>query len=396
MRFRHEVVDSTPPCGRLGICQPTDLTGNGRPDVIVGGLGSETLPVIGMGALPVFGRFFRKLETSIFWYENPGWERHALWPDAELYVFGNTLGDVTGNGRLDLLVGQGVGSRDIYWLEQPDDPRQPWRRRLVDDAFDKYHDLAFGDIDGDGAPELVGASQESEVVFYYDVPEDPTQSPWPASNRHVIARETDVTGLELVDIDGDGQTEVLAGTNIYRHPGGSDGGQPAEAFQPAQTDGGAQAEAAWDCETLLPDWEMTRIATGDIDGDGETEIVFSEGDLPHMGARMGRVGWVDPPDWDLHVLREDMYCPHTLQLADFDGTGSLDIYVAEMDLGENDDPVHLLFRNRGDGTFTEHVIDTGVGTHEAKAVDLTGNGRIDIVGKTYEPNTHVDVWYNES
>ena len=400
MRFRHEVVDSKPPCGRLGICQPTDLTGNGRPDVIVGGLGSETLPLIGMDALPLIGRLFRKLETSIFWYENPGWERHALWPDAELYVFGNTLGDVTGNGRLDLLVGQGIGSRDIYWLEQPADPRESWRCRLVDDSFDKYHDLAFGDIDGDGRPELVGASQESEVVFYYDVPEDPTQSPWPSSTRHVIAAETDVTGLELVDIDGDGRMEVLAGTNIYRYHDESERGHQVEASQtpqaPTQPDGGTQTEPEWVCEELLEDWEMTRIATGDIDGDGDMEVVFSEGDLPHMGDHPGRVGWVDPPNWDLHVLRNDLYCPHSLQLADFDGNGHPDIYVAEMGLGENEDPLHLVFRNRGDGTFSEHVIDTDVETHEAKAVDLTGNGRVDIVGKNYEPDTHVDVWYNEA
>ena len=33
------------------------------------------------------------------------------------------------------------------------------------------------------------------------------------------------------------------------------------------------------------------------------------------------------------------------------------------------------------------------------ATDLTGNGRLDVVGKTYgpdKPDTHVDVWYNEA
>ena len=47
MEFTHEVIDGSPPCGRLGICQPTDLTGNGRPDLIVGGMGAETLPIVG-------------------------------------------------------------------------------------------------------------------------------------------------------------------------------------------------------------------------------------------------------------------------------------------------------------------------------------------------------------
>lgn len=32
-RFRHEVIDADPPCGKLGFCLTEDLTGNGRPDV---------------------------------------------------------------------------------------------------------------------------------------------------------------------------------------------------------------------------------------------------------------------------------------------------------------------------------------------------------------------------
>nr|WP_276277356.1 hypothetical protein [Halomicroarcula sp. SYNS111] len=67
-----------------------------------------------------------------------------------------------------------------------------------------------------------------------------------------------------------------------------------------------------------------------------------------------------------------------------------------MGLGENDDPVHLLFRNRGDGTFDREVVSRGIETHEAVAVDMTGDGRIDIVGKSYAPDHHVDVWYNEN
>mgnify|MGYP000241768841 CR=1 FL=1 len=77
------------------------------------------------------------------------------------------------------------------------------------------------------------------------------------------------------------------------------------------------------------------------------------------------------------------------------GDGRLDIYAAEMSLGENTTPRHYLFRNEGDGRFTESVVAEGVETHEAKAADLTGNGLPDIVGKSYTPDHHVDAWYNE-
>jgi len=97
------------------------------------------------------------------------------------------------------------------------------------------------------------------------------------------------------------------------------------------------------------------------------------------------------------VLADDLYCPHTVQLADFDGNGSLDVYVAEMGLGKNDDSAqHLLFRNAGGGEFRETIVESSVPTHEAKVADVNGNGRPDVLGKSYEPNVHVDVWYNRA
>jgi hypothetical protein len=405
MEFTHQVIDDSPPCGRLGICQPTDLTGNGRPDLIVGGMGSETLPVLGTSGFPLIGRFFRRLETSLFWYENPGWERHAISTTPHLYVFGNALGDVNGNGRLDLIVGQGIGRHDIYWFEQPADPRTSWERHLVASDFNKYHDLEFGDVDNDGEPEIVGTSQQSEVIFYYDIPDDPTQSPWPSECGHIIAENTNVEGLKVVDIDGDGKNEVIAGTSIYRHAP-TESGEPSLSASPAdanvseaQTDGGETRQVAddWQRTPIADDWDWTRVAVGDIDGDDDLEVVFTEGDSPHLGDSMARVAWFDPPNWEPHILRDDMYCPHSVQLADFDGNGLLDIYVGEMGLGTNDDDAeHIVFRNQGGGEFEETVIDQGVATHEAKAVDVDGDGRIDIIGKSWEPNTHVDVWYNRT
>jgi len=82
-------------------------------------------------------------------------------------------------------------------------------------------------------------------------------------------------------------------------------------------------------------------------------------------------------------------------VGDVTGNGAPDIYVAEMALEENDNPVHLLFRNDGDGNFDPQTIMSGVETHEAKLTDLTGDGRLDIAGKSYGPDHHVDVWYNE-
>jgi hypothetical protein len=381
MNFRHERIDADPPSVKLGFCETADLTGNGRPDVIIGGAGApfpgrSIVHRIERQGVPTFPGVRTRLgldDTTVFWYENPGWERHEVVSVPNLDV-GATLCDITGTGRPNVLAGQGIHNTDVYWFELPDDPRERWTPHLLTDAFEKYHDLAAGDVDGDGEPEIVGLSQGAETLFYYDIPDDPFRSPWPDRNGHVIDDRIDAEGLSIVDIDGDGVTEIVAGTSLYHREDGTDD---------------------WRRERVVADWDRTRVAVADLDRDGEREIVYSEGDSPHLGTHPGRVAWFDPPGWEPTILEDGLFCPHSLQVADFDRDGHPDVYVAEMGLGKNETPRHLLFRNGGDGTFTRETVATGIETHEAKAVDLTGNGRPDVVGKSYGPDHHVDVWFNE-
>jgi hypothetical protein len=375
--FDRETIDSGPPCGRLSSCGVADLTGNGRPDVIVSGMGTNpTVTVAGkrllVRELPFVDEVFGRLETNVVWYENPGWERHTLASERNLHLeVGTVLHDVTGDGRLDFIVGQGYQHHDVYWYRQPADPRTPWEQHRITSAFQKYHDLTVGDIDDDGEPELVGLSQEAETVFYYDIPDDPTVEPWPEANCHVIDDGLSAEGLYVGDVDGDGRTELIAGTTIYRRTGDE-----------------------WVADQFATGWDDVRVAVGDLDGDGADEVVLSEGDSPAYGTHMGRVAWFDPDDWTCTFIDDDLFCPHSLQLADFTGDGTLDVFVGEMGLGENGSPTHSVYANRGDGSFDKRVIGRGVATHEARVADMTGNGQPDIVGKSYGPDHHIDVWYN--
>lgn len=347
MQFRHEVIDADPPGGQHDVTLLTDLTGNGRPDIIIAGK-----------AGPV----------TVFWYENPGWARHDI-AEVENLEAGGVLVDITGNGRKDIVIGQQLGGWDIFWFEQPDDPRGPWTPRVLDSRFHKHHDQVAADIDGDGREEILCSSQASGVIMYYDIPDDPRVSPWPVECCHIVAEDTpDIEGLAVTDIDGDGQREILAGPTIYKPQGQS-----------------------WRAvRTLAPDYVKTRLAVADFTGDGKPEIVLCEGE-----SHPGRLAMFSPDGSCLRVLRDDLFHPHSLEVADFDGDGKPDLFVAEMGLGKNPDPRMFIYRNLGGGEFEEHLIHTGTATHEAKVADLTGNGRPDIVGKAYDPEKHIDAWYNE-
>ncbi|MEF8828415.1 MAG: VCBS repeat-containing protein, partial [Haloarcula sp.] len=62
-----------------------------------------------------------------------------------------------------------------------------------------------------------------------------------------------------------------------------------------------------------------------------------------------------------------------------------------MGLEDGHEPRQFVFHNDGAGNFERRELGTGIPTHEAKVVDLDGDGVPDIVGKAYtEPR--VDVW----
>jgi len=348
LKFRHQVIDADPP-GRLhDITLIADINSDGRNEVVIGG---------------------KEGPPNLFWYENPSWRRHVMAETPELEA-GGVVFDINGDGRPDIVAGQQISGRKLFWFENPSDPTRPWTPRVIEQRFTKYHDQAVGDVDGDGEPELVFLSQRSAVLAYYDVPDDPTVQPWPSECFHLICDDLpDVEGLVIIDIDGDGVVEILAGPNVF-HP-------PA-------------AGGSWQRERFCEDWVKTRLAVGDLDDDGDLEVVLCEGE-----SHPGRLGICRPGQWTPRLLRDDLFHPHSLQIADFTGDGRADLFVAEMGLGENADPRMFIYRNRGGGQFDEVLIARGIPTHEAKVGDLTGDGRVDIIGKPYQPQRHIDVWFNK-
>jgi len=356
--FRHRIIDDAPLGAENDILLVEDVDGDGLQDII---MGAKYVPP---ERTPADAH-----RPNIAWYQAPDWKRRPI-GYGELEAGGVTL-DLTGNGLPDLVAGEQGRGKHLYWWENPGPKAEHlWKRRLITNAYERYHDQAVGDIDGDGEPELVFLSQNSRLLIYADIPADPTVEPWPEDCFHVIADDIAIEGLRIVDIDGDGVNEILAGHTIFKRTG--------DPTQP------------WTKRELLPHLEWARVAVGDLTGNGHLDIVLSEAEKADA-----KILWLEGPDFEtVHELGDGYIHLHSLELADFNGDGKLDIFTAEMHLNKTWRPRMFVFRNLGNGQFDRYVIHNPAGCHEGKLIQLEGSERPSILSKPYLPNRRLDLWAN--
>ena len=361
LKFRHRLIDRHTIVSGNSVCLVADFNGDGYCDVVVG---SYANPPTEQGYLTL--------------YEYPKWWKRYI-ARANLEAGGAAV-DLNGDGRLDIVAGQPFYGHELYWFENNPDRDEVWTRRVIDRSLQKYHDQAVGDVDNDGDDEILVPSQLAKVLVYYDIPPDPTVSPWPKECRHLICGNISVEGLAIADLDGDGLNEVVAGPNVFKPPKKPNGKWSRTILKElhARTYGGFV-------------FSETRVQVADLDGDGQLDIVMSEGESDR-----GRLVWFEGPRWKMHVLADGLFHPHSLVAVDFNNDGKTDVLVGEMGLGRIEDPKLTIYLNEGDGKFEKHLVSEGIPTHEAKAIDLGNKGKLSIVGKPFMPLTQVDLWENVS
>ncbi|MBX3423513.1 MAG: alpha/beta fold hydrolase [Pirellulaceae bacterium] len=341
---------------------------------------------------------------------NVTFRRHVLNADSEFSAAG--VMDVNLDGRLDIVCG-------AWWYESP-----TWTKHLlrhvpqIRGRYDDYSNLTV-DVDGDGWCDLVSVNYRSQSLYWCRHPgqqylenivtqvgQSPSESQAQAGAGRLLWEQMKIdepgrseTG-RLVDIDGDGQWDVL--------PAGTDFAAWYE-FQ-RLIDG-----VRWLRHDLPEQLIGHGIGAGDIDGDGRTDLVCPRGwaQAP-ADVRSGKWQW--HPDFQ---LAHD--CGLPILCWDVDGDGDNDlVWGRGHDLGlywteqrTSDQPaVHFETSVAQDhpvrarlalppgatgATWVTHAIDTSWSSaHTLLQADIDGDGRLDLVaGKRFQGHDGRDVGEND-
>jgi len=243
----------------------------------------------------------------------------------------------------------------VAWLENPGDGSAPWSLHALDRELHGVHGVAVGDVDGDGAADLLadsfaGPHLESSLAWF------PAAAAGPRDRR--LITEGGATGrphyLDFADMDGDGRGDVLLGASAEGTFTWWE--QPADLSRP------------WRRHLVADLPGATHPRATDLNGDGRFDLLGSAGH--------GVGVWRYPaPNWEPRAIDESIRDVHAFDAADLDGDGDVDAAGCSFSQG-----VVRWWENRG-GRFVAHDVDVGRDqqAYDLRIDDLDHDGRADLL-----------------
>ena len=242
-----------------------DITGDGKPEFV---LGSQPQAQMGYSPLPTSASSQRKF-IAISEKGDP--HKNGTFK----YYHGLGYGDLNNDGRTDVLIAHG-------WWEQPAKELggglwkfHPYALARDGKNPERMADIYIEDLDLDGDNDLIASSAHAHGVWWFEN----TGGASPQFKYHLIDESHSQThAMEYVDINGDGQRDMVTGKRFFAHNGNDPGGRdPVRMFwyevrrmkgQPPQF---IRHEIAAGRDTGIG----TQFQAVDFNGDGKIDIALS-------------------------------------------------------------------------------------------------------------------------
>lgn len=317
------------------------------------------------------------------------------------YSNGGCAFDVDGDGIDEIITAFGAMSNlnnaSLIWLKEVEGEKY-WREYTIASIWPKGytapHDILpyTKQTAAGGEFKAVIANKARNELHLFVVPENPVEQ-WPHYKIGTFPNK-DQSGMELADINGDGNIDLVSGNFWIEAP-----------EDPTDVPWTFHRFNEWDKRGENRWGGMNKHGVADFDGDGLPDVVATEAEIP--GARLSlflRKEENATGLWKEVPLDKGLYAPHSLVVTDLDGDSKPDFVVGEMTAGGwdftyNPNPKIYAYINQGNQKFKKHHLYEGWGVHEMRIFPKLYQGKIMVYAadeiqpqKFNDMNTHVSYW----
>jgi hypothetical protein len=362
-------------------------------------------------------------ESQISVYSPGNWAAPRNWPAGKTAIGPMAAADIDGDGDLDLFVGGRFRpgrypepTSSALWLNEQGELRPNRSASQPFESIGLVSGAAFGDLDGDGHPDLALAVEWGPVRVFRNHNgrfEDMTAE-WGLADRTGWW-----TGITMGDFDADGKLDLAVGNwgrnsiyEIYRDVGPPKGATPSPRLRLVygqwNDDGTVEMVEAWQRgQDWLPVRSQLWFASGfpALASQFPTHQAYGKATVEQLlGPRQEKAKVLEATelasgiflnrgshfDW-VPLPREAQMAPvFSINVGDFDGDGLEDLFLSQnffgtpSDLSRDDGGRALWLRGSGRGTFiAADASVTGIQVHGeqrgAALADFNHDGRVDVV-----------------
>lgn len=314
-----------------------DLNRDGRPDLIVGNHGANTV-----GVLLGNGNGTFQAQNTYATSGPPG----GIWSLVAADVNGDGIPDViagnSGSTAVSVLISKGNGT-----FATP---------VTFDVGAGVRGPLAAADVNGDGKADLLISNGDSDTVSVL----------LGIGNGTFLPQLTFATGrlprqVVAGDVNGDGELDLIV----------ANGNGVSVSVLLGNGDGTFQDQITFAAGGSVGNTKFMSVA--DLDRDGNLDIVITDGNANTVNVLIGN-GDGSFQDQVTYAVGDT---PQPVQVADMNSDGVPDLIVGNW--GPTSNSVGVLLGN-GDGTFQPEInFATGLAPHAVPVADVNGDGRPDII-----------------
>ena len=326
--------------------------------------------------------------VGLYWFENHGggaFTRHIIHRQTPQWLERHVIADINADGQPEIVCVDNVNG-SLLWFEFEGDPRDPrsWKPHYIcDGQLPGAYDVAVADFDGDGQMDVAASSWSlgNQFAWFQNC-----QGQW---IKHIIDRNISETRtIRAADIDGDGRIDLL---------GTAFGGNQVLWYQNT----GDPTHGGWVKHVIDTAAQPCHGQPVDIDGDGDVDVVMAlgmrhvpgtQGPVPHQIVWYENDGNPGDGPWKKHVICESFPSAYEAVAADLDGDGQVEVVATAIREGQV-----VVFKHAGDptGPWSMQILkENWINVNQVVVADLVGDGRPDIVACAERGSNEVRWWRN--